>query len=45
MMTACCCFTEHGIFYEFIPVGEYGKEHPKTVGLDEVKKGEIMRLL
>jgi hypothetical protein len=29
-------FTEHGIFYEFMPVEEYGKENPKTVGLDEV---------
>jgi hypothetical protein len=29
-------FTEHGIFYEFMPVEEYGKENPKTIGLDEV---------
>ncbi len=29
-------FTEHGIFYEFLPVDEYGKQHPKTVGLDKV---------
>ena len=29
-------FTEHGIFYEFLPVEEYGKQHPKTVGLDKV---------
>ncbi len=30
-------FTEHGIFYEFMPVEEYGKEQPKTVGLHEVE--------
>ena len=29
-------FTEHGIFYEFMPVEEYGKEKPKTVGLKDV---------
>jgi hypothetical protein len=29
-------FTEHGIFYEFMPVEEYGKKNPKTVGLDKV---------
>ncbi len=32
-------FTEHGIFYEFMPVEEYGKPHPKTIGLNEVKTG------
>ena len=29
-------FTEHGIFYEFMPVEEYGKEKPLTVGLKDV---------
>ena len=29
-------FTDHGIFYEFMPVEEYGKAHPKTVGLKDV---------
>jgi GH3 auxin-responsive promoter len=29
-------FTEHGIFYEFMPVEEYGKETPTTVGLSNV---------
>ena len=29
-------FTEHGIFYEFMPVEEYGKPGAKTVGLDHV---------
>ena len=30
-------FTEHGIFYEFMPVEEYGKEDPQTIGLKEVQ--------
>ena len=30
-------FTEHGIFYEFMPVEEYGKPFPNTVGLDKVE--------
>ncbi len=30
-------FTEHGIFYEFMPVEEYGKEKPATVGLKDVQ--------
>ena len=30
----------HGIFYEFMPVEEYGKENPKTIGLKEVKLGK-----
>ena len=29
-------FTEHGIFYEFMPVEEYGKPIPQTIGLGEV---------
>jgi GH3 auxin-responsive promoter len=33
-------FTEHGIFYEFMPVEEYGNDHPKTVGLNEVETGK-----
>lgn len=33
-------FTEHGIFYEFMPVEEYGKPHPKTVGLNGVVTGK-----
>ena len=32
-------FTEHGIFYEFLPVEEYGKEDPITFGLKDVKTG------
>ncbi len=30
-------FTEHGVFYEFMPVEEYGKPNPKTIGLDKVE--------
>jgi hypothetical protein len=30
-------FLQHGIFYEFLPVEEYGKEHPQTIGLEEVE--------
>lgn len=30
-------YTEHGVFYEFMPVEEYGKPGPKTVGLREVQ--------
>jgi len=33
-------FTEHGIFYEFLPVEEYGKKDPVTVGLKDVKAGK-----
>ncbi|MGC4035389.1 MAG: GH3 auxin-responsive promoter family protein [Chitinophagaceae bacterium] len=33
-------FTDHGIFMEFMPVSEYGKPNPKTIGLDEVEKGK-----
>jgi hypothetical protein len=29
-------FTEHSIFYEFLPVEEYGKASPQTVGLKDV---------
>ncbi len=33
-------FTDHGIFYEFMPVSEYGKPNPQTVGLKEVELGK-----
>ncbi len=29
-------FTDHGIFYEFMPVDEYGKDNPETIGLKDV---------
>ncbi len=30
-------FTEHGIFYEFMAVEEYGKKDPLTIGLQDVE--------
>ncbi|MBE7171429.1 MAG: GH3 auxin-responsive promoter family protein [Williamsia sp.] len=30
-------FTHHGIFYEFMPVEQYGKPHPETIGLNKVE--------
>jgi hypothetical protein len=30
-------FTQHGIFYEFMPVEEYGKSDPQTIGLNNVE--------
>src|SRR5699024_9407375 len=31
---------QHGIFYEFMPLEEYGKEQPKTLQLNEVEIGK-----
>ncbi len=31
---------DYGIYYEFMPMCEYGKENPKTVGLKDVELGE-----
>ncbi len=30
-------FLNHGIFYEFMPVEEYGKDDPHTIGLNKVE--------
>lgn len=38
-------FTEHGIFYEFMPVEEYGNENPVTVGLKNVTIGKNYALV
>ncbi len=38
-------FTEHGIFYEFMPVEEYGKDHPQTVGLKSIEIGKNYALV
>ena len=33
-------FTKHGVFYEFIPTEEYGKENPIVLTLNEVEVGK-----
>ena len=33
-------FPDHGIFYEFMPVSEYGKKEPETIGLQDVELGK-----
>jgi hypothetical protein len=38
-------FTEHGIFYEFMPVEEYGNKNPVTVGLKNVAVGKNYALV
>ena len=38
-------FTEHGIFYEFMPVEEYGKPNPQTMGLKNVVAGKNYALV
>jgi hypothetical protein len=38
-------FTEHGIFYEFMPVDQYGQKNPQTVGLDKVSIGKNYALV
>jgi hypothetical protein len=32
-------FVDHGIFMEFMPVEEYGKANPETIGLPQVETG------
>lgn len=38
-------FPDHGIFMEFMPISEYGKKHPLTVGLDKVELGKQYALV
>lgn len=38
-------FTDHGIFYEFMPVSEYGQNNPKTIGLQDVELGKNYALV
>lgn len=38
-------FTEHGIFYEFMPIENYGKASPETVGLNNVETGKNYALV
>ncbi len=33
-------FVDHGVFMEFMPVSEYGKDNPETIGLREVELGQ-----
>ncbi|HET9430567.1 MAG TPA: GH3 auxin-responsive promoter family protein, partial [Chitinophagaceae bacterium] len=38
-------FTDHGIFMEFMPVNEYGKNNPQTIGLQDVELGRNYALI
>ncbi|MGN6420529.1 MAG: GH3 auxin-responsive promoter family protein [Pseudobacter sp.] len=38
-------FVDHGIFMEFMPLEEYGKQFPHTIGLSEVEKGKNYALV
>jgi hypothetical protein len=38
-------FVDHGIFMEFMPVEEYGKKHPHTIGLRKVELGKNYALI
>src|SRR6202008_3979785 len=38
-------FLNHGIFYEFMPMEEYGKEHPQTLTLKEVELNKNYALI
>jgi hypothetical protein len=38
-------FLDHGVFMEFMPVNEYGKTNPKTIGLDAVETGKNYALV
>jgi hypothetical protein len=38
-------FLDHGIFMEFMPVEEYGKAQPETIGLDDVELGRNYALV
>lgn len=38
-------FTDHGIFMEFMPLEEYGKPDPQTIGLQDVELGRHYALI
>ena len=38
-------FVDHGIFMEFMPVSEYGKTDPQTIGLQDVEPGKNYALV
>ena len=33
-------YLDHGIFFEFMPIEEYGKDDPRTIGLKDVELGQ-----
>src|SRR5436305_8699149 len=33
-------YLQHGIFYEFMPIEEYGNANPQTIGLRNVEPGK-----
>jgi len=45
MKTECCFFCNMAFFYEFMPVEEYGKPGPRTIGLDKVEIGKNYALV
>ncbi len=36
---------DYDIYYEFMPINQYGKEHPKLLSLEEVKLDEVYALV
>ena len=38
-------FVDHGVFMEFMPVEEHGKEKPRTIGLSDVERGKNYALV
>lgn len=38
-------FTQHGIFYEFMLIEEYGKQFPETIGLSDVELNKNYALI
>lgn len=38
-------YLDHGIFLEFMPIEEYGKEDPQTIGLKDVELGKNYALV
>jgi hypothetical protein len=37
--------TDHGVFMEFMPIEEYGKPNPRTIGLEKVQLGKNYALV
>ncbi len=36
---------DYGVYYEFMPMEEYGKEHPRTVGLEDIELNKNYALI